>query len=110
MDSERVKKEIDSLKKEIKDRKETVLIMQQQLKEKEDQLDNLVKFLSSDIKVSEHCIVRYCERKLKINVTFIRQSIVAKHKEAIYMMGGNGRIKDDDIEFVVKDFTVVTIV
>lgn len=106
----KIEKSIDSLKKEIKERKSILAEMQKQLSEKDKELQSLLKFLHREITVSDHSIVRYCERKLNIDIESIKQAITEKHTQAIRMMGGNGTINDDNIKYVVQNYTIVTII
>lgn len=75
--------------------------LEQQLKELEEK----------ELQITEHALLRYCERILKINTEEIKNLILSKEiLDQIKVLGINGKfVHSDGFRVVVKDNKVVTI-
>jgi chromosome segregation ATPase len=66
---------------------------------------------NTNIKVSEHAILRYCERVLNIDVSKIEKEILSDSVLGlIEKLGGNGTYPNNDFSVVMKNYTVTTII
>lgn len=62
------------------------------------------------IRISDHAIVRYLERKMGLDVETIRKSILESELPAMVgALGGSGKFPVNGYQVVLKDYTVVTI-
>lgn len=59
------------------------------------------------ITVSDHALIRYLERKFKLDVESLKKEILTPEREAAIKMGAT-KIKAEGIDFVVKNNTIVT--
>lgn len=105
-------KKIKSLVNKLKDMKSCVAQMQREISETEKEIDLLKKTNHSEqLKVSDHAIVRYLERKLNYDIASIRNEIISNHKDMVSGYEGNCDFTDENgINFVFKNYTLVTII
>lgn len=78
----------------------------------EESLKNKIANLKKDkkLKVSEHALLRYCERVLGIDLKEIESEILSDDViNLVEKLGGNGQYPNRDYKVVMKDFTVTTI-
>lgn len=62
------------------------------------------------IRVSDHAVLRYLERKAGIDVEAIRRSILESNLPTmVATLGGSGKFPINGYQVVLKDYTVVTI-
>lgn len=62
------------------------------------------------IKVSDHAVLRYLERKAGLDIEAIRKSILESELPSmVAALGGSGKFPINGYQVVLKDFTVVTI-
>ena len=89
--------------------------LDQQIKTHERNITSIVNQInnlqSSDAIVSEHAIIRYLERKYTLNMQEIVDEILTKNNRSLIEFSkGNCKIRSGEIEFVVKNNVVVTVV
>jgi chromosome segregation ATPase len=65
----------------------------------------------SEVKVSEHAILRYLERVEGLDVSRVEKEILTDEVlKMVETLGGNGKYPLKGFQLVMKDFTVTTIV
>ena len=100
---------IKQLEAELKVHKAKLIQVQKQY---EDKLQEF-KTLKSEqrISITEHAIVRYVERILKLDLKEIQSVILsAQVRELVSKCGGNGTFPNEHgFSVIIKDYTVVTI-
>ena len=78
------------------------------IKTKEKDIERLSK--RGDTTVSEHAILRYLERVCGMDVENIKTLILNDEFKALnYLTNGEGTIKMNDIEYVLKNNVIITI-
>jgi transcriptional regulator of aromatic amino acid metabolism len=66
---------------------------------------------NSNVKVSEHAIIRYLERVKGLDVSEIEKEILTDDiLSLIEKLGGSGKYPVKDFQIVMKDYTVTTVV
>lgn len=66
---------------------------------------------NTNVKVSEHAIVRYFERVKGFNISDIEKEILTDEVlKLVEKLGGNGGYPNKDFKVLIKNFTVTTIV
>jgi transcriptional regulator of aromatic amino acid metabolism len=66
---------------------------------------------NSNVKVSEHAIIRYMERVKGLNISEIEKEILTDDVlSLIEKLGGSGKYPVKDFQIVMKDYTVTTVV
>lgn len=71
---------------------------------------NLEELKPKAVRVSDHAVLRYLERKAGIDVEAIRKSILESDLPAMVgALGGSGKFPINGYQVVLKDYTVVTI-
>jgi len=71
---------------------------------------NLEELKPKAIRVSDHAVLRYLERKAGLDVEAIRKSILESDLPAMVgALGGSGKFPINGYQVVLKDYTVVTI-
>lgn len=66
---------------------------------------------SGDIIITEHAILRYCERVMMIDMNKVREQIVTPEiEQMVASLGGNGRYPNKGFHLVMQENKVVTIV
>lgn len=119
MSTKKTKSEIESQLKsldgQIKDSKADISVKQQHVATMEAEAKKLRKTLSeynipTEIKISDHALMRYCERALGINFEDIKSAMVTDElKGYIKALGTTGTYPLGKLQVVVKDNTIVTI-
>jgi hypothetical protein len=72
--------------------------------------DRLAEIKPKAIKVSDHAVLRYLERKAGVDVEAIRKSILESQLPTmVATLGGSGKFPVNGYQVVLKDYTVVTI-
>lgn len=112
-DVKRLEAKIESLR-EIRERQlspkleKEIRYKQRQLEESRKRLwaikDQVKKNIPNDIVVSDHAVLRYMERKLKLNVQGIRDEVLSEELKRVVDKIGNCTVNG----FVVRERTVVT--
>lgn len=100
-----INSEINFRKDDIRQKRDKINVLEYKIKQNED----IIRNTNKEIRVTEHAILRYCERVLKINVEEIKNKIM-KEEDKIRLLGGNTKIKKDNYSIVVKDYNIVTVV
>lgn len=101
-DVEVLKIEIANKQRECNQKTQAIL----KLKETINSLNN-----NSNIKVSEHAIIRYMERVKGLNISEIEKEILTDDVLLlIEKLGGTGKYPIKEFQVVMKDYTVTTIV
>jgi hemerythrin-like domain-containing protein len=95
-------------------KREAIFGIESQLSEIEKQAQKLQRRLDElkprAIKVSDHAVLRYLERKAGIDVEAIRKSILdSELPSMVATLGGSGKFPVNGYQVVLKDYTVVTI-
>jgi len=60
--------------------------------------------------VTEHAMLRYVERVMGIDLNGIKNSILTEQNRKMIAFAGSCRIKSGNVEFVVKDRRVISVV
>lgn len=77
---------------------------------KERQIEKQISELTKDFTVSEHALIRYCEKKYNINLNEISKEILDSESLHKYNTLGNGEYPlKDGLKMIVKDKIIVTI-
>lgn len=64
---------------------------------------------NKDIVVSEHDILRYLERVKGIDIEELKKEIITEQVEnLVNVLGGNGKYPNNNIQLIMKNFTVTT--
>ena len=101
-DSEVLKIELTNKQREYNQKLQTI----KKLKDTITSLNN-----NTNVKISEHAIIRYMERVKGLDVTEIEKEILTDEVlSLIEKLGGNGKYPVKDFQIVMKDYTVTTIV
>lgn len=68
-------------------------------------------FKEKELRVSEHAILRYLERKEGIDIKEIKEKILSPWVRTCHEQLGSGKfpLKDNDLKAIIKDNVVVTI-
>lgn len=87
---------------------------EQLLKQKEAEASKLYndvkKMRKNRLQVSDHAVVRYLERKYKMDIHKIREEIITPQLAKTYIAIGDGELPvDDNTRAVIKDGVVITI-
>jgi len=92
-------REVNQLNKRIKEKMDKL-----------DRVDDLIHQQTQDIKVSEHAVLRYVERVLKVDTDAIRNALLPdKVKEQALRLGsGTYPISNGILKIVIKDNVVTT--
>jgi len=63
------------------------------------------------LKVSEHAVLRYCERIMRLDTDQVEKEILSNEiKLLVQTLGGTGTYNSNGFKVVIKDYTVTTIV
>mgnify|MGYP006885815035 CR=1 FL=1 len=88
-----------------KDKYDKLLKEQQRL---ESQIANLKR--DKKLIVTEHALLRYCERVLGINLKEVEAEILSPEIiELVEKLGGTGQYPNRDFKVVIKDFVITTV-
>lgn len=93
--------DIRNLKNKKRENNKLKFSLEQQLKELQDR----------ELQVTEHALLRYCERILEIDMEEIKELILSKEiLEQVEVLGVNGKfVHSDGFRVIIKDNKVVTI-
>jgi translation initiation factor 2B subunit (eIF-2B alpha/beta/delta family) len=101
-DAEVLKIEVSSKQREYNQKLQAINKLQEVI----DSLNN-----NSNIKISEHAIIRYMERVKGLDISEIEKEILTEEVLVlIEKLGGSGKYPVKDFQIVMKDYTVTTIV
>jgi hypothetical protein len=86
-------------------------VLEAQLSDAEDKLRRTIAG-HPVVRVSDHAIVRYLERVLRIDIDHVRGCILTEQVKLLHKQLGDGIYPSgkDDVEVVIKDKTIVTII
>lgn len=109
-----MRRAIDSSKAEQKAIKDNIAKKEQHLLNLESAIvakEEEIKSFVSNIGVSDHAIVRYLERVLKVDINAMKAKILTDHdRHMIVFKGGEGAIKKKDMELRVSGYNVCTVI
>lgn len=77
-----------------------------ELNKQEKEINDSIETVVDD--VTDHAVVRYCERVYSLNLNMIKDEILKDTKDH-KLIKGEGKIVTDKITYVIKDNKVITI-
>ena len=98
------------LQKEISNAQEDVKLAQKRFNSLQTEASKLTLSLmtpNKNIGISDHAILRYIERKFKLNIDDIRNEILTPERYSAIKAGAT-KIKTEYVDFIIKDNTIVT--
>lgn len=103
--------ELESLKVEEKNIKEEIGNKKNLINNITQKINNLVKS-KSDLIISEHAIIRYIERVMKIDIEEINKMILPEDAVSFVKKNGDGKFPINDGQFmvVIKNGVIVTVI
>jgi hypothetical protein len=102
---------IQKLSIEIKEKRLTQFKKKKELAEILIKLEQSKNNQSIDIELTDHAIVRYLERFYKLNIDNVRKEILTPEIiEMTQKMGGNYKFTLNEVDFIIKDYKLVTII
>ncbi len=108
-----MERELKDLTAKIDELKTTVAQSQRALSVAENRQKVLVHELAprqkNGVNVSDHALIRYLERRFKLDLDGLRAEILTPERISA-IKAGAGRISVDGLKFIVKDNTIVTVV
>ncbi len=103
----KLKDEIGFFKKERSDIDAKIKTHEQKVSTITKQINELK---TTDVIVSEHAIIRYLERKYQLDSqSLIDEILTVNNRTLIEFSKGNCKIKSGEIEFLVKNNVVITV-
>jgi hypothetical protein len=106
--SKKIQEEVSIIDKEINRLKEERQIKVNRINQIQTEIKNL---LPKDVQITEHALLRYCQRILGIDVEQIKSKLLSKNVKQIISVLGNGEFPvDDKTTIVVKNNAIVTVI
>jgi septation ring formation regulator EzrA len=103
-----LEEEVVIIKKQVADAQRNYSGKLSQIKKVKDEIEAIDK--NENLKVSEHAIIRYLERKGGLDISMIESQILSEEVRCLVSkLGGNGTYPNKDFKVVMKNHTVVTI-
>lgn len=66
---------------------------------------------TKELRISEHAVLRYMERIMKIDLTEIERELLTDDlRLRVRTLGGSCEIKKQDYTIVIKDYIIITII
>lgn len=104
-----VQTDLSRIRHELKGAEETHRLALESLRKIDEQIEKLTQKGREPV-VSEHALLRYAERVLKIDFEKIRHDILDAHTVEMIKFTKTGRIKGEKYDLVIKDGVVTTVV
>lgn len=99
----------EALNIEFKNKQRELVEKQKYIQRLKDSISNIEK--NKVLKVSEHAILRYCERVMKLDTNQVEKEILTDEvKNLVNTLGGSGTYKSNGYKVIIKDYTVTTII
>jgi len=96
--------------KQLRNKKKMLSMEQNSLQSNIDKLQNQLNMEKAEIKVSDHALIRYLERKLSLDLNDIRSEIMSeKLLSYANMVGKTGKFTMGDMKIVMKNGVIVTL-
>lgn len=96
--------EVERIQRELSSNRKSIDAIEKKIKDLTDS--------NKDIQVSEHALLRYCERVLGINTEAIKAEIIndVRLKELVNTLGDNGTYPVRDFQVIMRNKTITTII
>lgn len=105
--AKKLKGDMDAFKIQISNMQREYSVKEKNYKSIQKQIESFE--TDNQIRVSEHALIRYFERKLGYDIDIIKKVIVDGITEQIGTLGTSGEYVFSDLKAVVKDNVVITI-
>ena len=101
--------DLDAIKIELSNKKKDYELKRKNFFKLKEEIKKLEK--KSNIRVSEHAVIRYFERVKGYNISDIEKEILSEDVlDLVKTLGGNGKYPNKDYQVVMKNHTVTTII
>jgi chromosome segregation ATPase len=87
----------------------TISQLEKSLEKLQSEAQQAKKKMKGAATVSDHAIVRYMERVMKLDIESVRKTLVGTHGKKIIITGGEWEIDRGEYSVIIKDHSIVTV-